>query len=205
MGDSIQEFLQKLSPCIEQGNLETCVNKAAWIAQEMEISAEDILALSIEESKIGKYEFAYVLSLAAAQSLEDTKKAGAYHNAGFAVRFIGDFEASEKFYKIAIKLNPKFAAAYNNYANLLQYLERKDEAEIQYKKAIEFDPKSAIAHYNYANLLQDLNRKEEAEEHYITAIESDPKYADAHYNYANLLQNSDWKEEAEEHYKKAIE
>jgi|GEM_PF-1825528 len=32
-----QEFLQKLAPCIERGDLDACVEEAARLAREMEI------------------------------------------------------------------------------------------------------------------------------------------------------------------------
>ena len=36
-----QEFLQKLAPCIERGDLDACVEEAARITREMGICMED--------------------------------------------------------------------------------------------------------------------------------------------------------------------
>lgn len=36
-----EEFLQKLAPCIERGDLDACVEEAARLAREMGIGAEE--------------------------------------------------------------------------------------------------------------------------------------------------------------------
>ncbi|MFZ3059843.1 MAG: hypothetical protein WA102_08910 [Candidatus Methanoperedens sp.] len=46
-----EEFLQKLAPCIERGELEACVEEAARLAREMGIGAEE-RAFSGENSVI---------------------------------------------------------------------------------------------------------------------------------------------------------
>jgi len=40
MNNKTEEFLQKLAPCIERGELEKCVEEAARVAREMGIGAE---------------------------------------------------------------------------------------------------------------------------------------------------------------------
>ncbi len=201
-----QEFLQKLAPCIERGDLDACVEEAARVAREMGVGAEKLLDLSnAQEYNERNHKFAYVLALATARGLKGKETARAYFIAGRAAKDIGKQKDSEEYYKKAINADPEYARAHYNYANLLYELGRKDEAGQQYLKAIEAEPKDELAHNNYANLLQELNRKEEAEEHYKKAIEAEPKHALAHNNYANLLQELNRKEEAEEHYKKAIE
>ncbi|MCX9009633.1 MAG: tetratricopeptide repeat protein, partial [Candidatus Methanoperedens sp.] len=182
-----EEFLQKLTPCIERGELEKCVEEAARLAGEMGIGAEELLDLSMQEGMGGKHDFTYVLALAAARGLEVEGKAIAYYNAGLAAQYLRKVEKAEEHYKLAIEADPKLAAAHYNYANLLSEQKRNDEAEQHYKLAIEADPKYAAAHYNYANLLSEQKRNDEAEQHYKLAIEADPKYAAAHSNYAILL------------------
>jgi tetratricopeptide (TPR) repeat protein len=205
MVDKTEEFLKKLAPCIERGELEACVEEAARLAGEMGIGAEELVNLSVDEIDARKYDFAYVLSLAAVQDLKGEKKAVTFSNAGLAAQSIGKLEEAEEFYKKAIEIDPNIAEAYYNYANLFEKLGRKLEAAEHYKKAIEIDPKYAWAHCNYGVLLVELDRKTEAEEHYKKAIAFDPKDALAHYNYANLLKELNRKTEAEEYYKKAIE
>ncbi|MCZ7399952.1 MAG: tetratricopeptide repeat protein [Candidatus Methanoperedens sp.] len=200
-----EEFLKKLAPCIERGELEACVEEAARVAREMGIGAGEVFDLSVQELDKGNYAFTYVLAFAAARGLEGNEKAIACANAGVAARFLGKLRNSEEHYKRAIEANPKYAEAYYNYAILLSELERIEEAEQQYLKAVEADPKYASAHYNYAILLSEMGRIREAEEHFKKAIDADPQHANAKINYANLLNELNRKDKAEEYYKKAIE
>ncbi len=200
-----EEFLEKLAPCIERGELEGCVEEAARVARETGIGAGEVFDLSVKELDKGNYAFTYVLALAAAQGLEENEKAIACANAGVAARFLGKLRNSEEHYKRAIEANPKYANAYYNYAILLSELERIEEAEQQYLKAIEADPKYASARYNYAILLSEMGRIREAEEHFKKAIDADPRHANAKIYYANLLKELNRKDEATEYYKKAIE
>ena len=39
MSDKTEEFLQKLAPCIERGDLDACVEEAARVAREMGVGA----------------------------------------------------------------------------------------------------------------------------------------------------------------------
>ena len=203
--DKTEEFLQKLAPCIQRGELDACVEEAARLADELGISADELLELSSQMGMEGIHELAYVLALGAVEGLNDSGKAAAYSNAALAANFFGNAGVAEKNYKKAIESDPKYATAHNNYAILLKELSKKDEAEEHYKNAIEADPNDAVAHYNYANLLAELGKKDEAEEHYKKAIEVDPNDAATHYNYAILLDELGKKDKAEKHYKKAIE
>ncbi len=200
-----EEFLLKLAPCIERGELEACVEEAARVAKEMGIGAEELLDLSGHMGIGGNHEFVYVLSLAAAHGLEGDVKARAYNNAGLAAQSIGKLKEAEYQYKKTIVHDSNFATVYYNYANLLIELNRKNEAEKNFKKAIEIDPDYAEAYFNYGYLLKDLNRKTEAEEYFKKAIHAKPKLAIAHYNYALLLVELDRIYEAKRHFEKAIE
>jgi tetratricopeptide (TPR) repeat protein len=187
IADKTQEFFQKLAPCIERGDPDACVEEAARMAREMDMGAQELLKLSGTEGKGGRYDFAYVLALAAAQGLEVEAKAGAYYNAGLAAQDLRQVEKAEEHYKLAIAANPNYVAEHSNYAILLSELNRKPEAEEQYKQAIAANPNDAAAHSNYAILLSELNRKPEAEEQYKQAIAANPNYAKAHGNYGILL------------------
>ncbi len=201
-----EEFLQKLAPCIEHGELDACVEEAARVAEEMGIGAEELFDLLLDIWKTKKYSFVYVLMLTAAQGLEEKDKSVAYSNAGLAAQHIGKMEKkSEEHHRRAIELNPNNADAHYNYAILLNELNRKDEAEEHYKKAIEINPNFAEAYNNYAQLLNELNRNDVAEKHYKKAIEINPNSEIVHFNYAILLNELNRNDEAEEHYKKAIE
>ncbi len=200
-----EEFLQKLAPCIERGELEACVEEAARVAREMGIGAEELLYLSAEQGGSGKHDFAYLLALAAAQGLEGEEKAGAYCNAGIAANYIGKFEESEDYYKKAIQIDSKDADVHYNYANLLEDLGRKIEAEEHYEKEIKLNPKDVDFHNNYALLLVELGKTSEAIQHYKKAIELNPKYIRAHNNYATLLREKAMFSEAEKEVRTALQ
>ncbi len=200
-----EEFLKKLAPCIERGELEACVEEAARVASEMGIGTEELLVLSAQAGMTGAHALVYVLALATVHGLEEEDKAVAYSNAGFAAQHLKKKEDAEKYYIKAIEANPKLEEAHHNYALLLEEQNRKEEAEEHYKKAIEANPNNAVEHYNYAVLLEEQNRKEAAEEHYKKAIEANPKLVEANSNYALLLQELNRKEEAEKQYTRAIE
>jgi len=199
-----EEFLQKLAPCIERGDLDACVEEAARVAREMGVGAGELMELSAEEGRNGRYDFAYVSAVAAVQGLEREKKAISYYIAGLAAQNLRKVEKAEEHYLQAIAANPNYEEVHSNYAILLKELNRKKEAEEQYKLAINANLKYAKAHSNYANLLSELNRKTEAEQQYKLAISANPNLAGAHSNYANLLSELNRKTEAEKHYIQAI-
>ncbi len=126
--DKTEEFLQKLAPCIQRGELDACVEEAARLANEFGISANELLESSYQMGEDGKYELTYVLALVAVEELDDSGKAEAYYNAGFAAQSLGDADLAKEHYKKAIEADPNYALAHNNYANLLADLGKKDEA-----------------------------------------------------------------------------
>jgi Tfp pilus assembly protein PilF len=203
MNNKTEEFLQKLAPCIERGELEACVEEAARVAREMGIGAEELWGLYAKKEMDPKLE--YVILLASAQGLVGKDKVDAYF---FAAQLAGDLEwkdKEEENYKKALEVDPRYEIVHNNYASLLIELGRKEEAEQHYLKAIEADPKEAYLHYNYAILLKKLGRVKEAEEHYEKAIELDKKFVEAYINYANLLRDNARFSEAEKGVRAALQ
>lgn len=201
-----EEFLQKLKPCIEHGDLEARVDETAQLAKEVGIDAPEILKLSEQTWTDGKFDFAYVLALAAAQSLSGDEKAEAYFNAAISAQYIENMEEkSEEYYKKVIKLDKNHARAYGNYANLLYELGRREEAEEYYKKAIELDDNYFRANYNYALLLIELGREKEAEEYLKKATEINPEFTEAHVYYANFLWKKGQLREAEREIRIALQ
>jgi tetratricopeptide (TPR) repeat protein len=200
------EFLKKLAPCIERGDLDACVEEAARVAREMGVGAGEMLELSGVACKYKRNDFTYVLALTAARGLEGEAKAEAYYNTGVAAAALPKKKKNaEEHYRKAIEANPKLAIAHYNYANLLNRLGRKKEAQDHYQKAIEVNPKYEQAHTNFAIILLELDRKKESEDHFLKAIEANPKFAEAHYDYALMLSKLGRNKEAEDHYQKAIE
>src|SRR5574341_2415548 len=106
------EFLQKLAPCIERGELEACVEEAARVAGEMGIGEIELTNLSADEINSRKYDFAYVLALAAVKGLEGKTKAVAYYNAGAAAHKSRKPKEAEEYYKKATEADPNLALAH---------------------------------------------------------------------------------------------
>lgn len=194
--EKLKEFQEKLALCVEKCDLDTCVDRAVKLAQEMEIASKELKGLFDEAVREDLYDYVYVLSLAAAQDLEGPEKAIAYLNAGAAAQYIGELKKSEKYYKKAIELNPRDPIVRNNYAILLQDLGRRNEAEDQYKKAILCDEKFAEAHTNYAILLREGSRFSDAEKEARTALQIDQWDPFALETLANILADEGYFEEA---------
>ncbi len=179
MVDKTEEFLQKLAPCIERGELEACVEEAARLAGEMGIGAEELLSLSAEKGTNEKHDFAYVLALAAAQGLKNDKKAEAYIYAGFSADFIGKLKEAEKYYKKVIEIDPNNAGAHNNYANLLREKGLFADAEKEIRNSLQIAEKDPswqqirpYAHGNLGDILADEGSLEEAEKEYQAALKN---------------------------------
>jgi len=102
MSEKAEEFMGKLAPCIDKGDLEACVEEASRLAEEMGIGGEELLDLSGKFREKERNDFAYVSALAAAGVLEEDQQARAYSNAGLAAHFLGDHVKSEDQYKKAI-------------------------------------------------------------------------------------------------------
>ncbi len=130
-----EEFLKKLTPCIERGELEKCVEEAARVVEEMGIGAQKLLEISGAAGNGCRHDFAYVLALAAAKGLEGIEKAGAYHFAGTAAHFMGKLGKAEEQYKLAIAADPKLAAAHGAYGLLLVELDKREKAWDETEKA----------------------------------------------------------------------
>ncbi len=139
--NKIQKFLQKLTPCIERGDLNACVEEAARLAEEMGIGAGELMELSTDRGMNSRYDFAYVLALAAAQGLEGKGKAGAYYNAGLAAHYLKKVEKAEQCYKISIYGDPKLAVAHSGWA-YVQHLEQHNRAKKEFEQAHKLDPQN---------------------------------------------------------------
>lgn len=176
-----EEFLQKLVPCIDRSDLETCVKGASLLAWEMGIGAGLMLGLSSKEIEKKRYDLAYILTLVAAQDMNSESKAWAYSNAGIAAMSLGKLEKAEECYEKSIKAHGDLRFVYSNYAVLLEELGRNNEAEEYYKAAtgyiMDSDPYYG-AHQNYAKFFEKLNKKTEANGQYKEACRLNSMCAD---------------------------
>ncbi|MCZ7401290.1 MAG: tetratricopeptide repeat protein [Candidatus Methanoperedens sp.] len=172
------------------------------MAQEMGVGAGELLRLSAEEGRNSRYGFAYVIALAAAQSLGGINKAIAYYNAALAANYIGKLKETEQYYKKAIEINPNYGEARSNYASLLKEHSRKSEAEDQYKKIT--DPKYIFAHIDYADLLIEKGQFSEAENQARIVLQVAPENPYAYMILGNILTEEDFFEEAIKEYQAAL-
>ncbi len=192
-----QEFLQKLAPCIERGELEASVEEAAQLAKDMG-TGSDLLGLSALMIKNEKYDFALVFALAATLKLGDEDKADAYFNAALAAGKLGLKRKEEEYYKKVVEINPDDQMAHYNYAILLWKQGNKTDAIGQCEKAIDANPEFMMAYLLCARLSHKLNKKCEAEKYYRKAIELDPKNFKPHVAYSSFLIELDRRKDAVE-------
>ena len=100
-------------------------------------------------------------------------------NLGFAYTEKGLIDKSEKYYKIAVKLNPDYARAYNNLGCVYGQKGNNDKAIELLLLALSKKPNLAIAHYNLglAYLLKGLPEK--ADTQLRTALKLNPDLQNA--------------------------
>ncbi|MCX6566608.1 MAG: tetratricopeptide repeat protein [Candidatus Aminicenantes bacterium] len=136
------------------------------------------------------------------------KMAGEWKDRGNRFAADGNIPDSERCYRRALEIAPRFAVAWYDLGRL-NHVEKKDfkEAERLYRKSLEIDPRHALS-YEALGLLyfNALNNCPEAERCFRKAVELDPRYVNA---WLNLGQVSDKCRhdpgEAERCFRKAIE
>jgi tetratricopeptide (TPR) repeat protein len=99
----------------------------------------------------------------------------------------GDFEAAERWYRRAERLDRSDPVIAFNLGNVLAAQKRGPEAIIAYRRALDRDRSFAEASFNLARLYEDLGRPAAALPWYRGAIAAHPAYAQALYNAARLL------------------
>lgn len=114
------------------------------------------------------------------------------------------YEEAEKYFTLAIDLDPTFLRGYGALGTLFRKTHRYKESELAYKKAIDVDSTYLTAWYNLGKLYHDTNRKDEAEQVYKRIIALDSTFVPAWNDLGLLYYGSDRKAEAEQSYKKAI-
>jgi len=89
---------------------------------------------------------------------------------------LSNYEESEKCYKKALEIDPKYVHAWNGLGNLYQdHLNNYKESEKCYKKALDINPKYVYAWNGLGNLYQDhLKQYKKAKESYLEALKIEP-------------------------------
>lgn len=118
-----------------------------------------------------------------------------HYNVGKNLADRGQQTEAIKFYREAVRLNPKYVHAMNNLGNILKEKEELHEAEQLLSRAVSIQPDFSAAWMNLGIVQNSLKRFEEAEKSYLTAIKYRKKYPDCYYNlgrlYADLNRNMD--------------
>ncbi|KAM9319222.1 protein O-mannosyl-transferase TMTC4 [Gastrophryne carolinensis] len=118
-----------------------------------------------------------------------------HYNVGKNLADQGHQTDAIKFYREAVRLNPKYVHAMNNLGNILKEKEELNEAEQLLFRAVSIQPDFSAAWMNLGIVQNSLKRFEEAEKSYLTAIKYRKKYPDCYYNlgrlYADLNRHMD--------------
>uniref|UniRef100_A0A8C0XSP5 dolichyl-phosphate-mannose--protein mannosyltransferase n=1 Tax=Castor canadensis TaxID=51338 RepID=A0A8C0XSP5_CASCN len=109
-----------------------------------------------------------------------------HYNIGKNLADKGNQTAAIRYYREAVRLNPKYVHAMNNLGNILKERNELQEAEELLSLAVQIQPDFAAAWMNLGIVQNSLKRFEAAEQSYWTAIKHRRKYPDCYYNLGRL-------------------
>ncbi|XP_036999255.2 protein O-mannosyl-transferase TMTC4 isoform X2 [Artibeus jamaicensis] len=128
-------------------------------------------------------------------ALSKHTKKKVHYNVGKNLADKGNQTAAIRYYREAVRLNPKYVHAMNNLGNILKERNELQEAEELLSLAVQIQPDFAAAWMNLGIVQNSLKRFEAAERSYRTAIKHRRKYPDCYYNlgrlYADLNRHAD--------------
>lgn len=113
----------------------------------------------------------------------------AYANYALAYEEAGDIHEAIRYYKVALKMNPRSHVSLNNLANNYMDLDRVDEAIVLYLRALEVDPDNAVIHSGLANAYWRKGFIRKAVMGFETALRLDPGFTMASDNLAALYRD----------------
>ncbi|MBN3316071.1 TMTC4 protein, partial [Atractosteus spatula] len=109
-----------------------------------------------------------------------------HYNVGKNLADRGNQTAAIKYYREAVRLNPKYVHAMNNLGNILKERNELQEAEELLSRAVQIQPDFAAAWMNLGIVQNSLKKFEDAENSYWNAIKFRKKYPDCYYNLGRL-------------------
>ena len=144
---------------------------------------------------------------AAAKALAlDDSLGQAHASLAFAFDLYGwDWEAAEKEYKLAIRLNPGYATAHQWYSWHLIMMGRNSDGMFELRKAQSLDPLSLIVSADIADALCVARLYDEAVQQSRKTLEMDPHFAVGHYELGQALEQKHMHDEAIAEFKRAID
>ncbi|XP_028382248.1 protein O-mannosyl-transferase TMTC4 isoform X3 [Phyllostomus discolor] len=119
-------------------------------------------------------------------ALSKHTKKKVHYNVGKNLADKGNQTAAIRYYREAVRLNPKYVHAMNNLGNILKERNELQEAEELLSLAVQIQPDFAAAWMNLGIVQNSLKRFEAAERSYRTAIKHRRKYPDCYYNLGRL-------------------
>lgn len=123
---------------------------------------------------------------------------------GVIARQSGDFLASERLIRKAIKLKPGVANYHHHLARTLELLQRTDDAVVHYRRAINLNPSDVESQRLLGNLLLNLGQVDKAITSFERVLELDPKCADVCYRLGAIHKSSGAYTKALELYRRAV-
>ena len=130
----------------------------------------------------------------------------AHTSLAFALDLYGwDWDAADKQYELAIKLNPNYATAHHWYAWHLMVTDRITEGILELRKAESLDPLSLIISADMADALCIAHRYDESVQQSKKTLELDANFAVGHYEMGQALEQKQMYAEAIAEFQRAIE
>ena len=132
----------------------------------------------------------------------DFYKPGAQKNAilanktGIAYHQLQDLQNAEKYYRRAVKLNPKYPEAINNLGTVYYAKKSYRRAINQYKDALRLRPDSASVHSNLGTAYLARKQDDDAMKAYDQALAIDPEIFDQHNGQGVMVQERTIEERA---------
>ena len=208
----LEQLVQRLTPCIERGDLDACVEEVGRLVGEIGISAAELRGLAAQMGNAGRHDFAYVLALGAVDGLDGSGKVKAYSNAGLAMQSLGNVEKAEVHYLKAIEADPKLADAYNakKFVQKLEPCIERGELDVCVEEAIRLAGEMGIDAPVLMGLAGQMGNAGKHDFAYVLALGAvdgldGSGKAKAHFNAGLAAQSLGNVEKAATHYQKAIE
>ena len=128
-----------------------------------------------------------------------------YFRIGQAWQGQNNLPEANKYFRMALKLNPGFSPALSMLGNNLKRMGNADEAEKMLRAAIRSWPMNKYAYDSLAHVLATLDRRPEAIKMLKYAISIDPNYGVGHANLAMIYSSLNNNKKSLEHLNRAIQ
>jgi TolB-like protein/Flp pilus assembly protein TadD len=198
-GDALKKAIEYFSRAIEIDP--TYAEAHSGLADSYALSGDWQYGVLSPQDAFAKAQTAATKALALDDSLGE-----AHTSLAFALDlYRWDWEAADREYKLAIKLNPGYATARLWYAWHLAVTGRTSEGILELRKAESLDPLSLIISADMADVLCIARSYDESIRQSKKTLEMDPSFAVAHYQLGQALAQKHMYDEAIAAFRRAIE